>query len=77
MVLEIKHLLYEKRYTIEGARKWLETRVRPEPAAKASKAAKALKAAARPAEQVSLFPTPVHGLDEIRKELASILEMLR
>jgi len=26
MVLEIKRLLYEKRYTIEGARKFLETR---------------------------------------------------
>ena len=26
MVLEIKRLLYEKRFTIEGARKFLETR---------------------------------------------------
>src|SRR5437667_11204867 len=29
LVLEIKRLLYEKRYTIEGARKLLETRGRP------------------------------------------------
>src|SRR5437763_3740418 len=31
MVLEIKRLLYEQRFTIEGARKFLETRERPEP----------------------------------------------
>src|SRR6202790_2815412 len=30
MVLEIKRLLYEKRYTIEGARKFLETRAKTE-----------------------------------------------
>ena len=32
MVLEIKRLLYEERFTIEGARKFLETRSKPEPA---------------------------------------------
>ena len=32
MVLEIKRLLYEKRFTIEGARKFLETRGKAEPA---------------------------------------------
>src|SRR5438093_8582003 len=31
MVLEIKRLLYEQRFTIEGARKFLETRAKPEP----------------------------------------------
>ena len=31
MVLEIKRLLYEKRFTIEGARKFLETRGKVEP----------------------------------------------
>src|SRR5579862_6673008 len=31
-VFEIKCLLYEKRFTIEGARKFLETRVKPTPA---------------------------------------------
>src|SRR5215475_11789577 len=30
LVLEIKRLLYEKRFTIEGARKTMETRVKPE-----------------------------------------------
>src|SRR5713101_2049114 len=29
LVLEIKRLLYEKRFTIEGARKFLETRGKP------------------------------------------------
>src|ERR1700686_585639 len=40
--LEIKRLLYEKRFTIEGARKFLETRGKTEPArsAKVAKAAK-------------------------------------
>ena len=42
MVLEIKRLLYEKRFTIEGARKFLETRGKVEPVrpAKAAKPAK-------------------------------------
>src|ERR1700719_170201 len=47
MVLEIKRLLYEQRFTIEGARKFLETRPKPEvrPSGKASKApAKASRA---------------------------------
>src|SRR5579872_5537739 len=30
LVLEIKRLLYDKRYTIEGARKFLEDRAKPE-----------------------------------------------
>src|SRR5579863_1350354 len=30
LVLEIKRLLYEKRFTIEGARKYLENRAKPE-----------------------------------------------
>jgi DNA-binding transcriptional MerR regulator len=33
MVLEIKRLLYEQRFTIEGARKFLETRAKTEAAA--------------------------------------------
>jgi len=28
MILEIKHLLYEKKFTIEGARKYLNSRTR-------------------------------------------------
>src|ERR1700688_3700742 len=40
MVLEIKRLLYGQRFTIEGARKFLETRPKPEAARSAGKAAK-------------------------------------
>ena len=29
MILEIKHLLHEKKFTIEGARKYLRSRTRP------------------------------------------------
>src|SRR6266567_7187338 len=34
LLLQIKHLLYEKRFTIEGARKWLEDRRKSPVAAK-------------------------------------------
>ena len=46
MVLEIKRLLYEQRFTIEGARKFLETRAKPEvvPAAAAAASASASSA---------------------------------
>src|SRR3984893_7377143 len=40
MVLEIKRLLYGQRFTIEGARKFLETRPKPETANPAGKLAK-------------------------------------
>src|ERR1700674_1609845 len=40
LVLEIKRLLYEKRFTIEGARKFLDTRGKTESPAPASKPAK-------------------------------------
>ncbi len=71
LVLEIKHLLYDKRYTIEGARKWLETRGRPEPAKAAAKAASA-------AAQGELFPRPPNaGMDLIRTELRAILDLLK
>jgi DNA-binding transcriptional MerR regulator len=76
MVLEIKRLLYEKRFTIEGARKFLETRGKPEPArpAKASKPAKKV--------QTELFaagtsPLMDSFLQDIRKELLAIAEMLK
>src|SRR6266581_8681708 len=36
LVLDIKTLLYEKRYTIEGARKHLEARAKDEPVAAAA-----------------------------------------
>ena len=70
-MLEIKRLLYEKRYTIEGARKFLDARARG--------------AAARPAEanakktglsQGDLFSDPTAAVVQIRKELIDILALL-
>jgi DNA-binding transcriptional MerR regulator len=61
LLLRIKHLLYEKRFTIEGARQTLqETRV-PKPRRKSA--------------QQDLFSED--PLPEIRRELTSILEMLK
>ena len=76
MVLEIKRLLYEKRFTIEGARKFLETRGKPE-AVRTAKAVKPEKKA-----QAELFPSTPSAmtdtfLQEIRKELLEIVEMLK
>jgi len=71
LVLEIKRLLYEKRYTIEGARKYLDSRTR-----EASSKANGGTAAKEGRSQGDLFVSaPV--LDEIRKELIEILELLR
>ena len=70
LVLEIKHLLYERRYTIEGARKFLESREKtPE-----TTPAEARKARRR---QRELFEEPVPGLAQIRQELIAILNLLR
>jgi len=70
LVLEIKRLLYEKRYTIEGARKYLDSRPREASKANGGAAAKAGRS------QGDLFVS-VPMLEEIRKELLEILELLR
>ncbi len=68
LVLEIKRLLYEKRYTIEGARKYLESRIRD-----GSSKANGGKSGR---SQGDLFVSgPV--LEDIRKELMEILDLLR
>lgn len=66
LILEIKHLLYEKRFTIEGARKTIEANAR----------AAAGKAAPPKAIQPDLFASAGPDLTEIRRELESILEFL-
>jgi len=67
MVLEIKRLLYEKRFTIEGARKFLEGRAKPEK-----------KPVAKPQQsQTRLFQDATPDLDGIKKELQAILELLK
>ncbi|MEO8125665.1 MAG: MerR family transcriptional regulator [Bryobacteraceae bacterium] len=67
MVLEIKRLLYEKRFTIEGARKALN--------------AKTKAAVRKPPEwnggQGTLFPMDAPDLTGIRGELAAILKLLK
>ncbi|MGE5487068.1 MAG: MerR family transcriptional regulator [bacterium] len=69
LLLEIKHLLYERRFTIEGARLYLE--------AKAAQGRRARAAASAGAGQRSLFAAEPDGLAGIRRELAAILEILK
>jgi len=69
LVLEIKRLLYEKRYTIEGARIFLETRGKPEPAA--AKPAKAARV------QRDLFSDSSPLIETVRKELRALADMLK
>jgi DNA-binding transcriptional MerR regulator len=71
LVLEIKRLLYDKRYTIEGARKDLDARSR-DVGAKSAAASAAKHARPQPA----LFDDPAAALDAIRKELTEILQLL-
>jgi DNA-binding transcriptional MerR regulator len=71
LVLEIKRLLYDKRYTIEGARKDLDTRSR-EAGAKSGESSSAKP----PRPQPALFPDSGPALDAIRKELTAILQLL-
>lgn len=70
-VLEIKRLLYEKRFTIEGARKFLETRTKTEaePAQKEKKPKRS--------QQAALFSDDSSTLDTVRKELRALLELLK
>lgn len=76
MVLDIKILLYEKRFTIEGARKHLEKQTKNETSAQSVKRSKA--SAPRPEKaQAGLFDLPGDALASVRKELADILQLLR
>ena len=76
MVLEIKRLLYVQRFTIEGARKFLETRSKPEPIRIAAKPGKRKRVqgdlfdAERAAEMAPL-------LGKIREELEAIAAILK
>jgi DNA-binding transcriptional MerR regulator len=70
LVLEIKRLLYEKRFTIEGARKVLEAKP------KRSEAAKPAATNAR-RRQGELFSGTSSFYQEMRKELAELLAILK
>jgi DNA-binding transcriptional MerR regulator len=63
LLLRIKYLLYEKRFTIEGARQSLRG------------ATPSARPAGEASGQQSLFPAD--PLPEIRRELAEILEILK
>src|SRR6266852_4288232 len=67
LVLEIKRLLYEKRFTIEGARKHLDARPR-------NAALKTVEASGKKAKrgQGDLFRDPGLAIEGIRKELTEI-----
>lgn len=66
LVLEIKRLLYDKRFTIEGARKVLESKPKREP----------VKQAPVVHRQAELFATPVGFYQDVRRELRAILAIL-
>jgi DNA-binding transcriptional MerR regulator len=71
LVLEIKRLLYEERFTIEGARKFLEARVKVEPV-RPNKPTKPRKV------QRDLFAAdPSPALAIIRAELRAIADLLK
>jgi DNA-binding transcriptional MerR regulator len=80
-VLEIKQLLYERRFTIEGARKFLEGKAKGrtaqaapgEPPARTRRG----KTAKAKAVQSGLFENPGPALDAVRKELEDILSLLK
>lgn len=67
LVLEIKRLLYDKRFTIEGARKVLESKPKRD---------SGLKPIAVPRRQGELFSATSALYLEIRRELGEILELL-
>jgi len=82
MVLEIKHLLYEQRFTIEGARKFLEARPKTDSAASSKPAkrrsSKAAAAAGPQTGQADLFGSGASEmLDTVRKELREIVQLLK
>jgi DNA-binding transcriptional MerR regulator len=67
LLLRIKHLLYEKRFTIEGARQTLHS---DSPRSRGPRESKE-----PPKQQASLFGND--ALPEIRKQLAEILAILK
>lgn len=65
LVLEIKRLLYEKRFTIEGARKVLESKPKRTPAK-----------ASGERRQTELFPNTTAFYQDIRRELVELRNLL-
>jgi DNA-binding transcriptional MerR regulator len=70
LLLHIKHLLYDRKFTIEGARKALnEKRVLSE------KLREPVRTSSMPERQEELFPAP-DPLPEIRQQLVDIVKLL-
>jgi DNA-binding transcriptional MerR regulator len=65
LVLEIKRLLYERRFTIEGARKILESKPKRDAAKRDP-----------PRRQADLFSNTYALYQEVRRELTEILDLL-
>jgi DNA-binding transcriptional MerR regulator len=68
LLLQIKHLLYERKFTIEGARKWLAEHPKTEKTKETVRRSTV--------SQAAMFPSP-NPLPEIRREVAEILELLK
>ncbi len=62
LLLRIKHLLYDRKFTIEGARQALQEKPK--------------KPEARPVRQGGLFSSPTPDLSGIRREVVEILKIL-
>jgi DNA-binding transcriptional MerR regulator len=79
LILDIKRLLYQERYTIEGARKHLEAVHKAETSSRhASNKSKAPKFEIAPSPDVKPGSNGPDGnlLNEIRTELRSLLDLL-
>ena len=78
LVFEIKRLLYEKRYTIEGARKFLDGRPKNGDPAAAPAAGASRRSPKQPKQmQSGLFDVPSPLFDTVRKELREIVDLLK
>jgi len=75
LLLQIKQLLYEKRFTIEGARRHLESQAKTGRRGR-TPAAEVHSRAPKPA-QPELFPPQPAEWQAVRDELAAILDLLK
>jgi DNA-binding transcriptional MerR regulator len=75
LVLEIKRLLYEQRFTIEGARKFLDDRAKPQVVKASAKRSNTQDNKKKQAELFSSDPSPL--FEEVRKELRALADMLK
>lgn len=82
-ILEIKHLLYEKRFTIEGARKHIEAKPKGVAKTVRKNSGKTVEPQAMPKQQSSLFLTdepaaaaPARVDNKLADELRAILKIL-